>query len=156
MPGPRPKGYRLGHISKAQREQLTNSPTSSRQSASPPIRTARFIPVTIIPKASSRWLPQVQAWFNSIEPSPQSALFQASDWATAVAAAEVYDVGLRNHNARCMANFVALSKRLGMTIGDRVQASIATQHAEADDATDDIVQSWHMRLRVVRNEQPER
>jgi hypothetical protein len=151
MPGPPKKPYRIGHISKAEREQLSRIPPRTA-----PIRgRARFRPVTVIPKASSRWLPQVRDWFNSLEQSPYSAQFQASDWATAVAAAEVYDVGLRSRQAKCFDQFGILSRRLGCTIGDRQQARIAVQRAEADDAADEMISDWHNRLHVVPNEPAE-
>lgn len=77
-----------------------------------------------IPEAPRRWHPTARSWFNSLKLSGQSALYEASDWATAIAAAEAYDRFLRTDNASILAHFVKLSERLGVCESDRKRARI--------------------------------
>jgi hypothetical protein len=107
-----------------------------------------------IPEASERWSPQARSWFNSLALSGQSEFFEASDWATAICAAQAYDRFLRTDNAAILASFVRLSERLGCTIADRKRNRIELsdpEPADADeDAADAAVISWQGRLGVVR------
>jgi hypothetical protein len=107
-----------------------------------------------IPTAAAHWLPQSRSWFNSLKLSAQSKDFQASDWATAVTAAEFYDIFLRSHNASIGASFVRLSERLGATHIDRKRGKVEIEPPEVEDAdekaADDVVQGWQARLRVVK------
>ncbi len=110
-----------------------------------------------IPDADERWRPEAQSWFRSLKLSGQSSLFEASDWACAVAAAQAYDIFLRTYNASLLAHFVRLSERLGCTIVDRKRARIEldepdepTDHdAEHADAT---ILQWQERLNARRDE----
>jgi len=106
-----------------------------------------------IPKASKDWLPITRSWFNSLALSGQSEFYEASDWATAVAAAKAYDIFLRTYNASIFANFVKLSERLGVTVIDRKRSRIElTEPEQADedeDAADEAVEGWQRRLKVV-------
>lgn len=110
--------------------------------------------VATIPTASERWCPQARSWYNSLALSGQSDFFQASDWATAICAAEAYDMWFKTHNASTLGSFVRLSERLGATIGDRQRSHIDLVEAEATDAdeeaADAAVIDWHKRLGVVR------
>lgn len=110
-----------------------------------------------IPRPSPHWMPQARSWFNSLKLSGQSELFEASDWATAVAAAQAYDIFLRSHNGSIFANFVKLSERLGCTITDRKRARIELTDADASDAdeteADAAVLGWHGRLQVVPDDE---
>ena len=107
-----------------------------------------------VPEADERWLPEAQSWFRSLRRSGQSDFFEASDWATAVAAAQAYDVALRNHSVGWMGHFVRLSERLGATITDRKRSRIELDDPEPqdldEDAADEAVSGWQARLRVVK------
>jgi hypothetical protein len=107
-----------------------------------------------IPNADPEWMPLARSWFNSLKLSGQSDFYEASDWATAVAAAKAYDIFLRTYNASILASFVRLSERLGATITDRKRSRIELddpEPADADeDAADEAVQGWQSRLRVVK------
>jgi hypothetical protein len=107
-----------------------------------------------IPQASEKWLPQSRSWFNSLKLSGQSAFYEASDWATAVAAAQCYDIFLRTRNASTLAHFVRLSERLGATVVDRKRMHIELDEPEPRDsdeeAADDAVTGWHQKLRHLR------
>jgi hypothetical protein len=107
-----------------------------------------------VPEANERWLPQARSWFNSLKLSGQSAFYEASDWATAVAAAQAYDIFLRTYNASVFASFVRLSERLGATVTDRKRSRIELSEPEPqdddEDAADAAVEGWQARLRVVR------
>lgn len=106
-----------------------------------------------IPEASPNWLPVSRSWYNSLRYSGQSAFYEASDWTTAVCAAQAYDIFLRTYNASTLAVFERLSARLGATISDRARARIVLdepEHADADeDAADEAVIRWQGRLGVV-------
>lgn len=106
-----------------------------------------------IPEADPKWKPSARSWFNSLKLSGQSAVYEASDWATAVAAAEAYNIWLRTYNASTLAQFVRLSERLGCTIVDRKRGRISLSDpkpSDADeDAADDAVHGWQSRLYVV-------
>lgn len=103
-----------------------------------------------IPEASERWHPQARSWFNSLKLSGQSELYEASDWATAVCAAEAYDVFLRNHSPGVFAGFVRLSESLGSTFIDRKKARVDLvdpDHTDRDEeAADKSVVNWQARL----------
>jgi hypothetical protein len=107
-----------------------------------------------IPTEDPQWRPEVQSWFRSLKLSGQSEMYEASDWATAVAAAQAYHIFLTTHNASIFGQFVRLSERLGVTIGDRQRARIELTDVEASDAdeeaADEAIASWQQRLRVVQ------
>jgi hypothetical protein len=106
-----------------------------------------------IPEADPHWKPTARSWFNSLKLSGQSDFYEASDWATAVAAAQAYDVFLRTYNASIFAQFVRLTERLGCTISDRKRSRIELGEPdptdEDEDEADEVVEGWHGRLRVV-------
>jgi len=107
-----------------------------------------------IPTADPRWSPEARSWFNSLALSGQAEFYEASDWATAVAAARAYDIAIRSHNASWFTNFVKLSERLGATITDRKRSRIELAEPEPSDAdeeaADSVVEGWQARLRVVK------
>jgi hypothetical protein len=112
-----------------------------------------------IPDADPKWKPAARSWFNSLKLSGQSQMFEASDWATAVAAANAYDVFMRTWNASIFAQFVRLSERLGATLVDRKRSRIELEDpppADADEeAADAALLHWHGRLAVVRDLPPD-
>ena len=83
--------------------------------------------------------------------SGQSAFYEASDYATAICAAEAYDVFLRTRNASVLAPPVRLSERLGVTMADRKRGGMELTEPEVadgdEDAADAAVIDWHTRLR---------
>jgi hypothetical protein len=107
------------------------------------------------PQPSAEWRPQARSWYNSLALSGQSDFYEASDWATAVAAAQAYDIFLRTYNAAIFASFVRLSERLGVTVTDRKRSRIELTDPEVSDADEDAadkaVIDWRDRLGVVRN-----
>ena len=107
-----------------------------------------------IPTPAGHWRPQTRSWFNSLSLSAQSDLYEPSDWATAVAAAEAYDIFLRTHNASILGSFVRLSERLGVCVSDRKRSRIEMEPPDTEDedetAADKAVQGWQARLTVVR------
>jgi hypothetical protein len=107
-----------------------------------------------IPEADPGWKPKARSWYNSLKRSGQSEFFEPSDWATAVAAADAYDVFLRTHNASILAQFTRLSERLGATIADRKRTRIELEEPaledEDEDAADAAVQTWQGRLHSVK------
>jgi hypothetical protein len=109
-----------------------------------------------IPKADPKWKPEAQSWFRSLRLSGQAEFYEPSDWATAVAAAQAYDVFLRTYNASIFAQFVRLSERLGCTISDRKRSRIELAEPEPtdedEDEADESVSGWHGRLSLVRND----
>jgi hypothetical protein len=106
-----------------------------------------------LPKANPKWLPEARSWYNSLALSGQSEFYEASDWATAVAAAKALDIFLRTYNASIFANFVKLSERLGVTITDRKRARIELEDPDLEDADEDAadgaVTGWQSRLSAV-------
>jgi hypothetical protein len=108
-----------------------------------------------IPVASPRWHATAQSWFNALKISGHTVFFEASDWATAVAAAEMYDRFLRTDNASILAQFVRMSERLGCTEIDRKRARIELTDAEVKDVDREraasTVISWRHHLGVVRD-----
>jgi hypothetical protein len=107
-----------------------------------------------IPTANPKWLPQSRSWYNSLALSGQAEFYEASDWATAICAAQAYDIFLRTQNAAILASFVRLSERLGCTVTDRKRSRIELADPDPqdadEDAADEAVQGWQARLRVVR------
>ena len=106
--------------------------------------------IPAIPEASEYWLPQARSWFNSLKLSGQSEWYEASDWATAICAAEAYDRFLRTQSPGILAGFVRLSERLGATVIDRKKCRIeldGPNHADVDEeAADKAVTNWQFRL----------
>jgi hypothetical protein len=106
------------------------------------------------PKADPKWKPEARSWFNSLSLSGQSEFYEPSDWATAVAAAQAYDVFLRTYNASIFAQFVRLSERLGATVTDRkrsrIELALPEPTDEDEDAADAAVQGWQGRLYAVQ------
>jgi len=107
-----------------------------------------------IPQADPSWKPKARSWYNSLKLSGQSQFWEPSDWATAVAAADAYDVFLRTHNASILAQFTRLSERLGATMSDRKRARIELEEPAPEDedeaAADSSVKGWQSRLHVVQ------
>jgi len=107
-----------------------------------------------IPVADPSWKPKARSWFNSLKLSGQSEFFEASDWSTAVAAADAYNLFLLTWNASIFAQFVRLSERLGCTVIDRKKSRIELAEPdptdEDEDAADEAVRGWHGRLTVVK------
>lgn len=110
-----------------------------------------------IPEADPKWMPEARSWFNSLKMSGQSDFYEASDYATAVAAARALDMALRDYNASMFAHFVRLSERLGVTFADRARARIILDDpdiADADeDHADNVVHNWQERLDRKRREE---
>ena len=106
--------------------------------------------IPAIPEANPRWLPQARSWYNSLALSGQSDFYEASDWATAIIAAQSFDTFLRTCNASVLASFVRLSERLCATVTDRKRSGIELaepERADADDeAADNAVVNWQARL----------
>lgn len=106
-----------------------------------------------IPTADPNWMPEAQSWFRSLKLSGQSEFYEASDWATAVAAARAYDIAIRSHNASWFTNFTKISERLGATITDRKRSRIELEEPEPEDAdedaADEVITGWQARLRAV-------
>ena len=96
------------------------------------------------------WLPQARSWYNSLRLSGQSDFYEASDWATAICAADAYDKFLRTYNASILALFVRLSERLCATAVDRTRAGIELGEPEPrdsdEDAADAAIIDWQARL----------
>jgi hypothetical protein len=108
-----------------------------------------------IPEANPSWHPTAQSWFRSLALSGQSDFYEASDWATAVFCAQIYDMFLRTYKATLLPSFVRLSERLGVTVIDRKRNRIELDEPDAsdadEDAADEAVIAWHGRLGVVRD-----
>jgi hypothetical protein len=106
-----------------------------------------------IPQPSPKWHPAAQSWFRSLALSGQSEFYEASDWSTAVAAAQAYDMSLKWGNASFFGQFVRLSERLGATIIDRKRSRIELQDQDFPDtdeeAADEAVKGWQGRLHAV-------
>ena len=107
-----------------------------------------------IPEANPLWHPQAKSWFNSLRMSGQSDFYEASDWATAVICAQLYDHYLRTYRVTLLPQFLRLSERLGVTIIDRKRNRIELDEPDTTDkdeeAADDAVIKWHGRLGIVR------
>jgi len=108
-----------------------------------------------IPDANPNWHPQARSWFRSLALSGQSEFYEASDWATAVMAAQIYDMFLRTYRANLLPPFLRLTERLGVTVIDRKRNRIELHEPDATDldeeAADQAVVDWHGRLGIVRN-----
>jgi hypothetical protein len=113
---------------------------------------AREVP---IPDANPSWLPAARSWFRSLALSGQSEFYEASDWSTAVLAAQIYDMFLRSHHANLLPSFERLSARLGVTVADRKRNRIELNEPDVSDvdeeAADQAVVDWHGRLGIVRD-----
>ena len=103
-----------------------------------------------IPEANPDWLPQARSWYNSLKLSGQSDFYEASDWATAVCAAQMFHDYLRTKSPGILAQFVRLTESLGATISDRKKSRIELEDpnpADADEeAADRAVNDWQLRL----------
>lgn len=104
-----------------------------------------------IPDADERWRAEVQSWFRSFKLSGQSEFFEASDWSMLVAAAQAYDIALRNYNASMFAHFVRLSERLGATIVDRKKIRMELDEPDEprdvdEEHADVVINNWQERL----------
>ncbi len=107
----------------------------------------------IVPEPDPKWLPKARSWYNSLKVSGQTDLWQASDWTTAVAAADMYDRFLRTNNASILHDFLKCVELLGATEISRKRARIelvdeATRDAD-EEAADAAILGWHGRLRSV-------
>lgn len=142
---PKPENERLGHGSVTHEDPRYLTTTRGQ-------RSARGFP---IPEASQRWHATARSWYNSLKLSGQSSFFEPSDWATAVAAAEMYDRFLRTDNASILAQFVRLTERLGCTELDRKRGRIelvsgGVKDEDKERAAETVI-SWRSHLGIVRN-----
>jgi hypothetical protein len=110
-----------------------------------------------VPTANELWKPQARSWYNSLKLSGQSEFYEASDWATAVAAASMLDIFLRTYNASVGASFVKLSERLAVTYTDRIRARIILDGPDTTDvdeeAADNVIRGWQARLNAKQQRQ---
>lgn len=149
MPGPPRKPWN---------ELQKNQPHDHRYIAeSGPITRGRTRSAGItIPEADPRWLPLSRSWYNSLKLSGQSDWYEASDWATAVTAADAFDKFLRTRNATILAHFVRLSERLAVTVVDRARARIYLAEPEPTDADEEAadakVLQWQQKLHEQRRD----
>jgi hypothetical protein len=108
-----------------------------------------------IPEANPQWHPQARSWFRALALSGQSDFYEASDWATAVMAAQIYDMFLRTYRANLLPSFLRLSERLGVTVIDRKRNRIELDEPDVsdadEDAADEAVIKWHGRLGIVKD-----
>jgi|SRR5215469_2150759 len=108
-----------------------------------------------IPEAAEQWHPQAKSWFNALKMSGQSDFFEASDWATAVFCAQLYDLFMRTQRANVLPAFERLSSRLGVTVVDRKRNRIELGDEDVTDkdeeAAKEAVIKWHGRLGIVRD-----
>jgi hypothetical protein len=108
-----------------------------------------------IPDVNPMWHPQAQSWFRSLALSGQSDFYEASDWATAVFTAQIYDAYMRTRQVSLLPQFLRLSERLGVTIVDRKRNRIELTDAEVSDADEDAADAavidWHGRLGIVKD-----
>lgn len=109
--------------------------------------------LTVLPTASPRWLPTTVVWYESLALSGQSAFYEASDYATAICAAEALDLAIRSRNGGLMNQFTRLSERLAVTLIDRKRARLDLAEPEPtdkdDEAATEAVQEWHRKLHLV-------
>jgi hypothetical protein len=107
------------------------------------------------PAANPSWHPQARSWYNSLALSGQSEFYEASDWSTAVVAAQIYDMFLRTRHANLLPSFLRLTERLGVTVIDRKRNRIELSDADTTDqdeeAADEAVIAWHGRLGIVKD-----
>jgi hypothetical protein len=142
---------------------VRKQPTQRGGGATSAVDDPRYISVTQgearrkgipIPQPNPNWNPAVQSWYRALRLSGQSQFYEASDWATAVAAAQAYDIFLKTYNASVFASFVRLSERLGVTIVDRKRSRIELSDGDVTDAdeeaADNTIIEWQGRLGVVR------
>lgn len=106
-----------------------------------------------IPTADPNWKPKARSWYNSLALSGQSEFYEPCDWATAVAAADAYDVFLKTHNASIFGQFTKLVEKLGCTVTDRKRSRIELEEPAPEDedetAADEAVKGWQGRLHSV-------
>jgi hypothetical protein len=144
MRGPLPKeGGTIGHPKHAKGQEPIPRRSAKRLNAN-----------IVIPKASDNWHPVARSWYNSLALSGQAVFYEASDWATAVAAANALHKFMKTDNASILANFCRLSERLLVTEFDRKRARVDltpqdVTDVDVDRATRSVV-SWKGRLGVVQ------
>lgn len=157
----KPGGTHIGRRGQRDKPAQTRALASWKDSAAAQPRTLRgktrraSIP---IPDADDNWRPEAQSWFRSLKLSGQSEFYEASDWATAVAAAHAYDIFLRTYNASLLAHFVRLSERLGATVVDRKRARIELDEPGElrdvdEEVADNVVHGWQERLNARRDKE---
>ena len=112
-----------------------------------------------VPEPNRMWHPQAQSWFNSLKLSGQSEFYEASDWATAVLCAQLYDIYIKSRAVNVLDRFLKLSARLGVTVADRAASRIVLDEPEPDyhdkdeEQADATVLDWHRRLKLVEDEE---
>ena len=110
-----------------------------------------------IPDADERWRPEAQTWFRSLKLSGQSSLYEASDWATAVAAAQAYDIFLRTYNASLLAHFVGSRAARRHSRRPQARPNRARRARRAPrrgcEHADNVIQGWQERLNARRDKE---
>ena len=148
MPGPPPRDFHAGHRAKQPRDLA--SYRDSTAATGPVTRGQTRRKGIAIPEADPNWRPIARSWYNSLKLSGQSDWYEASDWSTAVTAAQAYNIFLQTYNAAILAQFVRLSERLAVTIADRKRAHIELLDPdvtdEDEDAADATVLSWQAKF----------
>ncbi len=85
--------------------------------------------------------------------------YEASDWATAVCAAEALDIAVRRRHAGILNHFTRLSERLAVTVIDRKRIRLDLSEPGHTDVDDDaaaaVVKEWHERLGVPMHPVPD-
>jgi hypothetical protein len=107
------------------------------------------------PDANPKWHPYAIGWFNSLKISGQSASYEASDWATALIAAQLMDEILIGGfpSPGLLAEWNDMASRLCTTLGDRRRARIQLirggETDPDDSAADAEVKKFQRKLKTV-------
>lgn len=93
-----------------------------------------------IPRTEANWHPYAKQWYVGLMNSPQSTLFESSDWMQAFILADILSKMLLKgaYSSEMVKAFLAGSGELGVTLGDRKRMGIEikrqTTGAEAEQA----------------------
>lgn len=83
-----------------------------------------------IPRTDNNWHPYAKQWYVGLMNSPQSTLYESSDWMQAFILADILSKMLLKgvYSSEMVKAFLAGSGELGVTLGDRKRMGIEIKH----------------------------
>lgn len=110
-----------------------------------------------IPRHDVNWHPYAKQWWTALQESPQSTLYESSDWMQAFIMADILSKMLMRgvYSAEVLKAWMAGATSLGVTIGDRRRMGVEVKRLAAGGAAEVEVSPYDEYAQMIENAPPE-
>lgn len=111
----------------------------------------------IIPRPDGNWQPYARQWYEALQNSPQSKLYESSDWMQAFIMADILSKMLYygKYSSELVKAWMAGATSLGVTIGDRRRMGVEIKRQASNGPTEVEVSPYDEYARMIENAPPE-